>query len=44
MPLNNEKDEFEYYTTEYEFGMPVNKLRRKAEKSRSRSKRKQKPD
>ena len=28
-PLNREKDNYEYYTTEDEFGLPVNKLRKK---------------
>lgn len=28
-PLNSERDKFEYYTSEDEFGLPVNKLRKK---------------
>jgi hypothetical protein len=39
-PLNNESEKYEYYTSEDEFGLPVNKLRKKGSKSRSRSNRK----
>lgn len=37
-PLINEKDNFEYYTTEDEFGKPVNKLRRKDSPKKGRGK------
>jgi hypothetical protein len=50
-PLNNEKDQFEYYTSEDELGLPVNKLRRKPKdggsskkKSKKRSSRKRRGD
>lgn len=33
-PINKEGDKYEYYTTEDEFGLPVNKLRKKGSKSK----------
>ena len=35
-PLYNEKDKYEYYTTEDEFGLPINKLRKKGSKPRGK--------
>lgn len=37
-PINREKDKYEYYTSEDEFGLPVNKLRVKGSKSANRKK------
>lgn len=49
-PLNSERDKFEYYTSEDEFGLPVNKLRKKGAKpkakptKKAKSKDKEDPD